>query len=335
MKTNIFFLFCLTTFGLFGQQESQFASIFQNPYILNPAAGGLSNVAQIDANTRMQWIGYGEGPTTLMLTGHSQLKIGKSSSNGEFNPTGEAMFAKPGISVGSVKHIVGGKIISDAIGPFNKLGVYGSYAIHLPLTKQFNIGVGLGIGYSNFRINQNRVTLYDENDDVYASALGSSSQQNIGDVNAGFVFYGKGLFFGFSTSQILKNKAKFSSVLTNSNYNRHYYFTLNYGIKAGDKMTIEPGVIMKLAENSPMSLDFGARFIYKGSTWLGIYGRTSNSMVFQIGSNLVKNLYVSYAYELATGKIRNAASGTHEIQLGIYLGKNRNVKKESKESVDE
>lgn len=324
-------IIAIGTFSIgFSQQESQFASVFQNPYLLNPAAGGLYDVFQLDATTRMQWVGYGEGPTTIQLSGHSQLKIGNSSSNKEFNPKGEALFQRPAMSVGSVKHVVGGRIVNDAIGPFSKTGLYGSYAIHLPMTKYFNIGVGLGLGWSNFRINESRVVLYDQNDATYDEIVASSSQQNIGDANAGLVFYGKGLFVGISTTQLLKNKAQFGSVLTGSNYNRHYFANISYGIRAGN-VTVEPGIVVKIAENSPTSMDFGARFIYKGSIWLGVYGRTSNNLVFQAGCNLVKNIYIGYAYEHATGKIRNAASGTHEIQLGMYIGKNRNIKEEIKE----
>lgn len=325
LVTLILAVFAVLT-GL-AQQESQFASVFQNPYLINPAAGGIANVIQLDANARMQWVGYGEGPTTLQFTAHSQVKIGRSSGNEEFNPDGSTFFRRPGMSVGSVKHVVGGKVVSDAIGPFAKTGVYGSYAIHLPMTKKFNIGIGLGLGWSNFRINESRVVLYDQDDATYNEMVASSSQQNIGDVNAGLVFYGKGFFLGVSTMQLLKNKAQFGTVLTGSNYNRHYFVNASYGIRAGN-MTVEPGIIAKFAENSPSSMDFGARFIYRGATWIGIYGRTSNNLVFQLGSTLVKNLYVSYSYEQSIGKIRNAASGTHEIQIGMYIGKNRKVEKE-------
>ena len=90
----------------------------------------------------------------------------------------------------------------------------------------------------------------------------------------------------------------------------------------------------KFAESSPASIDAGARFIYNKSAWLGIQYRTSNALVFQIGANLVKNLYVSYAFEQGTGPIRLASNGTHEIQLGFYLGKNRNADKEIDKSQD-
>lgn len=315
--------------GLFGQQESQFATVNQNPYLLNPAAGGLYDVAQFDLNTRMQWVGYGQGPTTVVATGHSQIKIGNSGQNGEFNTKDQTLFASPKMSVGSMKHIVGGKILNDAIGPFSKTTIQGSYSVHLPLSKTINIGVGLGLGLTNFRINQSRVVLTDENDIAYDAFLGNSSAQSIGDANAGFVLYGNGLFVGLSTSQVLRNKAKFADVMTNSVYNRHYYLNLRYGYKAGS-ITIEPAAIVKYAENSPLSADLGARFFYNNASWIGIYGRTSNSLVFQVGSNLVKNIYFSYSYEHAIGKIRNAASGTHEIHLGYYFGKNRNIESEMK-----
>lgn len=313
----------LTTFG---QQQSQFASVFQNPYILNPAAGGLYDAMQIDATTRFQWIGAGQGPTTMMLTGHSQLGIGNSNKNKEFNPSNKVLFSSPEMSVGSTKHIVGGKIYNDEIGVFGRTSVNGSYAIHLPVTSNFNFGAGIGLGWSNFRINQSRVVLYNEGDGTYNDALASSSSQNIADVNAGLVFYGKGLFLGISTEQILKSKAKFNNVATNSNYDRHFYLTAKYSIKVVD-MYIEPSVNLKYASNSPLSVDFGSRFIFNGSTWLGAWYRTSNNLVLQVGSNLVKNLYISYTYEQATGKIRNAASGTHEVQLGMYIGRKKAEKK--------
>jgi len=326
MKNSITLLIALVGSSAFAQQESQFASSFQNPYIINPAAGGLSNVMQLDALTRLQWVGAGNGPTTFMFTGHSQIKIGNSSSNEEFNPKG-ALFAHPKMSVGKLKHVVGGRLMNDAIGVFGKTSIYGSYAIHLPITEKFNLGAGIGLGFSNFRINQNRVVLYDENDGTYNDALASSSSQNIGDVNAGIVLYGHGLTVGISGSQVLRSKAKFSNVLTNSNYNRHFYFNVNYDWEL-ENMTIQPGVILKYAENSPWSMDFGSRFLFNKSTWIGFWYRTSNNMVFQVGTNLVKNLYISYSYEQSIGKIRNAASGTHEIQLGIYLGKSKKVSKE-------
>lgn len=139
---------------------------------------------------------------------------------------------------------------------------------------------------------------------------------------------------GISTSQLLKNTATFSRVKTGSNYNRHYYFMAKYTLQTADKFQIEPTTILKIAENSPMSLDAGARFIYNKSVWFGIKYRTTNALTFQLGANLIKNFYLAYGCEQGTGAIQLAGNSTHEIQLGFYWGNNRIAKKELKNKDD-
>lgn len=318
----------------FGQQEYQFANTVNNPYILNPAAGGMTDVMQFEASTRMQWLGYDGGPKTILLSGHSQIKFGKSGEKAldEFNIRDEKLFQGPAVSTSKSKHVLGGKVWNDAIGPFSKTAIQGSYAYHLPLTKHINIGVGLGLGYSNFRLNDSKVILHQNDDNTYAQFLGNSSQQSFVDAQAGLVVYSEKFFFGLSATQFLKNKVELNQISTASNFNRHYFMIAKYKIEGEGDIAIEPNVVVKMVQNSPVSVDFGARALYKNSSWFGVQFRTSSSLVFQIGSNLIKNLYVSYAYEASMGKLRTAGNSTHEIQLGYYLGRNRNVDKELKEN---
>ena len=319
---------------VFGQQEYQFANTVNNPYLLNPAAGGLTDVMQIEASTRMQWLGYDGGPKTILLSGHSQIKFGKSGDKvlEEFNVRDEKLFKGPSVTTSKAKHVLGGKIWNDAIGPFSKMAIQASYAYHLPLTRKINIGVGLGIGYNNFRLNDSKVILHQNDDNAYAQFLGNSSQQSFADAQAGLVLYGEKFFFGLSTTQFLKNKVELDQISTASNFNRHYFMIAKYKIEGEGDISIEPNVVVKMVQNSPVSVDFGARALYKNSSWFGVQFRTSSSLVFQIGSNLIKNLYMSYAYEASMGKLRTAGNSTHEIQLGYYLGRNRNVDKELKEN---
>ncbi len=321
--------FIALSFGVFGQQEAQFSHITNNPYLLNPAAGGTANVFNIEMVSRMQWAGYQGGPRTMMLAGYSPIKIGKSAKREAFNESDDLLFQSPEVSLGEVKHIVGGRASLESIGVFNQTNLYGTYAIHIPFSKKLNMGVGLGVGWSNFGILEDRVVLFEADDASYEQFLGGTSAQNIFDANAGLTLYGENFFFGASTTQLLKNKVQFSDVLTTSNYNRHYFFIGSYTIAAGEKIGIEPNAVIKLAENSPFSGDFGVRLRYNRSSWLGVQYRTNNAVIFQLGTNLVKNIYVSYAYEHSVGAIRTAGHGTHEIQLGFYLGKNRKADKDA------
>jgi len=332
MKYILFILSITASQFNWAQQESQFINTINNPFLVNPAAGGLAGVMQFEAISRTQWTGYNGGPKTMLLTGSSQINTGSKNALSEFNVKDEALFASPTNTTGKIKHIVGGKIINDVIGPFAKTSVHGSYSFHMPFSKEMNFGGGLGLGWSNFRVNQDRVVLYDEDDALYSGFLSSAAAQNFFDVNAGVVFYNERFFGGISVSQALKNDVVFNQVLTESQYNRHYFLVAKYKLDVNEDFGIEPGVVGKFAENSPASFDIGMRVLYHDAVWVGLQYRTSNSFVLQIGANIIKNLYFSYGYEVSNGAIRTSQNGTHEVQLGIDIGNNRKIKKEIEQS---
>ncbi len=318
-----------------GQQTSQYGNASFNPFLINPAAGGMSNVMQYELTYRTQWVGYNGGPRTALFAGNSVLKLGsKNAGLSEFNYTDNKFFALPKRSAtGEVKHVLGGIAYNDAIGPFSKTSVQLTYAIHLPLTSTVNIGAGLGIGWSNLKLDESRVKLYDEVDYAYSQFLGSTSNYNGVDASGGIIIYNTDFAFGLSTKQLLNNKVMFDGNPTESNLARHYFFHGAYRLMSDETISIEPNVVGKFTPHSPSSIDAGVRFYYKNSSWLNLQYRTSNSFVVRIGTTLVKNLYLAYGYEMPTGKISGAASSSHEIQLGIFLGNNRNLNKEIDDSI--
>ena len=316
--------------NLFAQQEFQMANTPNNPYLLNPAAGGLTDILHLELNTRLQWLGYDGGPKTVLLAGNTQ--IGGDQAIGDFNTEDELMFKNPKISVSKSKHVVGGKVWYDGIGPFSKTSLQGTYAYHLPMRKGFMAGVGMGLGWSNFGLNSNRVVLYQADDANYNQFLGTSSNQNFLDAQTGLVIYNSHFFFGLSATQMFKNQFKPGGVETGSNFNTHFFLVTKYRFQNKESdFGFEPTLVIKMAKNVKNTIDFGAKLWYLQSAWFGMQYRTSNNLVFQAGSNLLKNFYVSYAFELGVGKIRNANNGTHEFQVGYYFGRNRNLKQEIKE----
>lgn len=329
--TRIIFAFTMASFTASGQQESQFIHTVNNPYLLNPAATGFADVMQFELTSRTQWLGY-NGPQTFQLMGSSRVKIGRKTDKvlSEFNVEDNTLFSNPKVNTGTLKHIVGGRVLNDAIGPFGKTSLFGSYAIHLPFTENLNFGAGIGVGWSNFRINQDRVVLYQQDDASYSQFLGTNNGQNILDANAGLVFYNSKFMGGFSMTQAFRNKARFTDVTTDSYYNRHYFLVARYRFDFENDFSLEPSVLAKFSEHSPASLDAGLRLGYRQSAWLGAQYRTSNAVTLQLGANIIKNMYLMYGYEIGTGKIRTAGNGTHEVQLGIYIGNNRNINKEIK-----
>lgn len=315
----------------FAQQESQFITSINNPFQYNPAAGGLASAVNIELASRLQWVGFGQGPTTFNLMANSVIGIGNSAHLQELENDKKFLGSRPEVTVGALKHVVGGQVYSDQIGVFQTTKVQANYAIHLPVTKEFNVGAGLGLGWHGNSINDKRVVIYDATDEVYTNALANGAKQNMLGANFGLVFYGKGLFVGASFSQLFNNKAKFHDFNLKSRYQPHYYVNLAYAIRFG-MHAIEPAVVLKATAKAPVSVDFGARYIYNNAAWFGVYGRTGNAVAFQLGANLIKNIYISYAYDYTFGRLVNAKSGTHEINFGVYIGKPKAVQKIDKSS---
>lgn len=319
------------------QQESQFGNYIHNPYLFNPAAGGLYNLAQIDLGYRNQWLASTGNPTTMYVSGSTQV-FGKNTGVeplGEFNTGRENTYQTPDRTVGHVKQVVGAKFMYDGIGPFTKTSFNGSYAIQMPLTKNYMIGLGLGAGYGNFQIDHNRVVLHDANDQVFSQFAGQTASQNVLDVQSGLVIYSNRFMFSLSGTQLVKNKISIQDMQAGNNLNRHLFIMTSYALRASEMVDVEPFIMVKGAKGSPTSFDVGARFKYNKSIWAGIQYRTGNTFAVSAGMNFFKNFNFSYAFEYGTKAVRLSNAGTHEIQLGILIGKSRNVNKEIEDSKKE
>jgi type IX secretion system PorP/SprF family membrane protein len=316
---------------ILAQQESQFANYIHNPYIFNPAAGGMMDLIQVDLGYRNQYTGTDGNPSTVYLSGHAQIGA-KNAGIGEFNLDKENLYQTPERTLGSLKHVVGGKFSRDGIGPFQKTSMYGSYAVHMPLVKTLNIGVGLSAGWSNFQIDQNKVILHDANDNIYNQFSSTLSKQNNLDIQTGLVLYNDKFFFGLSGTQLLNNTVNIEQIETANTLNRHLFLISSYRFGISEKMELEPFAMVKAAQKSPTSFDFGMRMKYNKSIWGGIQYRRGNAFVISAGMNVLKNFNVSYAFEYGAKSTRIGNAGSHELQLGFLIGNNLNVDKEIKES---
>lgn len=331
MKSLVFIaIFFTGTIFCSAQQEGQFMQMVNNPYLLNPAAGGMTKVVQLELGIRNQWMGYAHGPQSYILSGHSRIKVGENNVLEEYAPSKASFFKSPSITGREIKHVVGGMMLNETIGPFNRLNLQGSYAVHMPLYKDITIGAGLSAGFSSFGIIQDRVILYDQ-DDNYMQFLGSSVGQNIFNMNGGLIVYHPKFMVGFSTLQMLNNDVVFSGTETESKFNRHYYLMANYGFALNSSpIEIRPTIITKFAQNTPLNVNAALKLTYNDAIWAMAGYRTSGSLTFQIGANLVKQIYLSYGYEHGIGKLQVQGNGTHEVHIGYYIGRKRNIAKELK-----
>jgi type IX secretion system PorP/SprF family membrane protein len=335
-KTIIFSLLLLTVISqnkITAQQETQFTQYFQNPFFFNPAAGGLTPFIQVDAGFRRQWLGIEGTPITFYATGHAEVGFlnGKKDVIQEFNREKESIFATPKNLVGGAKHVMGGRMLSDRIGPFEKSSVMATYAYHLRATRTTMLGLGMGAGWTNFGIRSDKVILYDEDDIAYNDFFARNANQNIFDMNAGLTWYGERFQVGIASSQLLSNGLVLEEVTTQSNLDRHWFLYGMYQYDVNDDFTLEPHAMLQIVGNAPVSANLGARVIFNQRIWGNIGFRVGDAMTLGLGMNLANNLRFGYTYDVGTGPVQVMSNNVHELHLGFIIGNNRNIEKELKQ----
>ena len=178
MKTNkIIIAAVLVISGTIGksQQLSQLSQYHQNHFIINPAAMGLNDEVDLNLSFRQQWVGFDNAPQTYYFSGHALLG-GKAGP--KYNPSlrtsRRGPVKAPTVKTGKLKHSVGGNLMMDKYGPFQRLNFNGAYSVHVPLSKAMNLACGIGIGGANLAFDQNKVDMLNGTDNTYSTFLGTA-----------------------------------------------------------------------------------------------------------------------------------------------------------------
>ena len=322
----VYFVFSIILAGsLHAQQEALFSQYYQNPYFFNPAASGMTPTMQFDMGFRRQWAGIDGAPATIYATGHSEIQYDRNEPNvvEPFNTKGENVFANPTNKIGRNKHVVGGKLLNDQIGPFEKNSLMGSYAYHLRFSRSTMLSMGMGIGISNYGINPDKVVLYDEDDIQYMEFFGRSANQTQLDASAGLTLYGERYAFGVASAQLLNNDLVIDQVVTSSSFGRHWSFYGMYQYDLTTDFTLEPHFMAHVVGGAPLSFNLGSRVLFNQKFWGNVAHRFGDALTVGFGMNFLKKFRFGYNFDFSTGQVQRLSSNVHEIQFGIILGNSK------------
>ncbi len=280
-------LFILTTLSLaaFGQQDPQFSHSMYSHMAINPGFAGSSNMINITAINRQQWVGFADNA---------------------FNTTSVSVDAaiKPfGFSSG-----VGLSILSDNIGFDKNLGLNLTYAA------RFNVGKGkLGVGISGGFINNSL-------DPVWIppisgdNSIPTKKESSINlDLGFGLFYNTESMFFGVSATHL--NETQRTKAIDPAHYSRNYYVSGGYRLELNPSWEFAPSV--HIATDLVVSqFSFSAALHYNKKFWGGVSYRVGEAVVGMVGIELFNGLRVGYAYDYALSKIGSYNDGSHEFLLG-------------------
>ncbi|MEO5980346.1 MAG: PorP/SprF family type IX secretion system membrane protein [Chryseolinea sp.] len=311
---GVFFWLCCT--GLHAQNYPVYNNFYVNPFLYNPAEA-LTEYSTIYALHRQQWTNVEGAPVLSTVTFTTLLNESRAG--------------------------LGGKVSSYKRGILNTTDFSLAYAYGIPVGGKNWLFLGLSGGAISNQIDLSKVT--DPND----PALASYSANNLQPV-AGFgMLYrsGNGLNIGISLPQLFPPSFNANASFTNTTVSPadNVFFTIYY------KRLVESRIVSKNKGGmkkkvktqeaiAPLEMYFNYKYSKYGNSqfellaklnlsqnfWVGGSYRLPYGFTANVGLNIGK-FTVGYSYEPKNQPADGFSQGTHEVIMGLKLGKLKKFKR--------
>lgn len=294
------------------QQTPIISQYMMNKYLINPALAGVKGYTNISFTARQQYSMLQNAPRTFVLSGETRLledswirrkqKVEKKAKNASRNK-----------NVG-----LGGYFYNDRNGIINRTGAQFSYAYHINFNNQYQLSFGLSISAYQFKMDISNSLRYNTDDPLLDN---NKTTFFVPDANAGIYISGKGLYAGFSATQLFGSSLKLGqNAYENYETLRHFYLIAGYKWLVSHNVIIEPSFLARATVDA-FVMDATARLFYQTNYWIGVTYRSNQTMAFMAGF-MVDGIYLGYAYDASMGALQNYSGGSHELMVGIRLGDN-------------
>lgn len=310
----------------YAQQIPQFSQYQRNQYMMNPGAAGVYDFVDVTLGGRMQWVGFDDAPMTSYAYVSAPLNVTKVRYNPGIRTSGGPV-RNPEIRTGRFKHALGGMLVADQYGAFRHLRAAVTYAIHIPVARNYNLSFGTNVGLSNRSFLSDKaqvhsvVTSSGITDNTYDQFLANQGAQNTMDIGAGLYLYSKNLFVGLAADQLTQDFVRFGNNNVNFDPGIHMYATAGYKFPISDNVTLMPSVLVKFLNPAPVSFEGSLQFEYKEWLWIGASYRNTDAIVAMAGLNISRRFKFGYSYDIGISRVNNYSAGGHELVLGLMLGR--------------
>ena len=285
----------LCSFPGFAQQPIVFNQFYMNPYLYNPAYAGVEGHSVFYGLYQQQWSGINGAPTTMHGSFHAPLP--------------------GGIGIGfSGYNIEQGGLLSTTAG---KASV--SYLLTLDL--KHNIRFGLSVGGGSQMLD------YGDIDDPFDPAFANIADNSaFGLADFGLTYHAGHFNFGFSIPNLLSYDKFIDNDSSNpirikplDNLMLQTYFRGHLS----DNIAIEPHLVYRYNNYGTSQLEGTLLLHLFHVIWVSGTYREDMNIVGTAGVKLKGRFGLGYSYETGNLNIMNDLGPSHEIHLGIHLGKRK------------
>lgn len=275
------------------QQEVMVSQYMFDGLLLNPAYAGSHPYTSASLLHREQWTNIEGAPTTSIAAIDAPLWNDRMG--------------------------LGLTLVHDVIGISRDLEIGGNYAYSIRTGQRGRLAFGLKAGLSLYSAKIGDLTYWDANDQVYQ---GNISNVAVGKFGFGLYWHSDRSFVGLSVPTIYAADGQLTTVSAYDHYfTRHYYLYTGRVFDINESFDLKPSVLVKFQPQAPPEVDINLNALYKQRFWLGVGYRTGDAVVGMIEYQVSHLLRVGYAYDMTTSMLRTYSGGSHEVMLGLDLGK--------------
>ena len=292
----------------YAQQVPLYSQFYFNKFMYNPAMAGHS------------------GKTEANLFGRNQLGAIDGYQTAGASLSGQVNDGKVGLGL---------YVVNDANLLMTQNSVYGNYAYNFKLSDNNVLSFGFSLGVLNNRFNTENIIATDPNDDVIR--LLNTRPGAMVDASIGFNLNLNGIQLGVSAPQFLAENQDFTDNQNGSvlfDLQNHMMIMASYDIEVSKNMIIQPLFLYRNAKNAPGQFDINVIADWKNNGWLGAAYRDGYGVTAMAGLRIADKLRFGYSYDWSMGDYSQALGGSHELLLGISLGKEKVVENPNKEDLD-
>jgi len=304
----------------FAQQLPIYSQYLYNKFLINPATAGADGYTSLNITARQQWLGYAEAPRTFSASWQTRiLKREYILRENIFNRN--IYRPKTDGKVG-----LGGYVFSDQNGKVQKTGFQFTYSYHFWLQYKTQLSLGMALTGYYFKVDLNSGSFEDPNEpwlDDYNLRKGIF----VPDADFGAYLLNPNYDIGFSVAQIFGGAARIGGLAYNKyKMYRHYYLFGSYSFSYGNKLELEPSLLINMSEQLTPLADLGLTLIYDQKLWAGVSFRTPGAAIANFGAafdiNKIKmmSLYIGYSLDFTMNKIQQQTYGTHELTIAMKFG---------------
>lgn len=293
MRTKLFFfvLLLLTYIG-HAQQDAQFTQYMYNTININPAYAGSRGALSVFALHRDQWVGLDGAPKTNTISVNTPI----NNSN-----------------IG-----LGVSLVNDKIGPTNENQFSVDLSYTVPTSEAWKLSFGIKGTADIFNLDVTKLNPENQGDPQFQN-LDNDFSPNIG---AGIYWHSDNAYIGLSVPNFIQTNRYDDNDVAIYKDKINYYLMGGYIFDFSQEVKFKPAVLTKMVEGAPLQVDVSANFLFFEKLTLGAAYRWDAAVSAMAGFQLTDALYLGYAYDNETTRLRNYNSGSHEIFLRFEFFKN-------------